>query len=119
MNKDYDVIILGGGVAGYYSAKALRQGGRSVALLEKEALGGTALRWGALPVKRALDFFKERKGPREALLTSWQEDLRQLNFKLEENLLALGVDLYYGEGELLDAQRVKVGEESLKADYII
>lgn len=119
MNKDYDVIILGGGVAGYYSAKALRQGGRSVALIEKEALGGTALRWGALPVKRALDFFKERKGPREALLTSWQEDLRQLNFKLEENLLALGVDLYYGEGELLDAQRVKVGEESLKADYII
>ena len=58
MNREYDVIILGG-VAGLYTAKALSKGGKSVALM-KGFLGGTAL-GGGLAVKRALDYFKEKR----------------------------------------------------------
>ena len=119
MNRDVDAIILGGGVAGYYSAKALRQGGKAVALIERNSLGGAALRWGALPVKRALDFFKEGKGNKEELFESWEEDLKKLDERLEKEILDLGIDFYYGEGELIDAHTVKVGDKLLKGQYII
>ena len=119
MNREYDVIILGGGVAGFYSAKALSKGGKTVALIERDSLGGTALRWGALPVKKALDYFKEKAGDVEELLNGWEDDLDELDRRLERNILDLDVDMYYGEGEFIDSHTVKVGEKALKGEYII
>ena len=52
--KDFDVIIIGGGPGGYVSAIRCRQLGLSVALIEKEALGGTCLNWGCIPTKSLL-----------------------------------------------------------------
>lgn len=60
--KDYDVVIIGGGIAGYESSKYLARAGKKVALVEKEKLGGTAIRWGALPIKKILDSFKNING---------------------------------------------------------
>ena len=119
MNKKYDVIILGGGLAGYYSAKALKKGGKSVALIEKDTLGGTSLRWGALPVKRALDFFKERKGSKEELLKTWEDSLKELENRINRSILDMNIDIYYGEGELISKETVKVNNEILIGEYII
>lgn len=119
MNREYDVVILGGGLAGYYSAKALIKGGRTVALIERESLGGTALRWGALPVKRVLDYFKGNLGTCEELINRWQGDLNALDRKIEGSILDLGVDIYYGEGEFVDSHTVKVKDYILKGAYII
>ncbi|NLW39880.1 MAG: NAD(P)/FAD-dependent oxidoreductase [Tissierellia bacterium] len=119
MNREYDVIILGGGVAGLYTAKALSKGGKSVALIERDSLGGTALRWGALPVKRALDYFKEKRGEVERLLHRWEDDLDELNGRLERSISDLDVDIYYGEGEFIDSHTIKVGEKILMGEYII
>ena len=123
MNKSYDVIVIGGGVAGYYSAKTLKQGGKSVALVEKNALGGTALISGALPVKKILDSFKNNKSNKEvikeSLLDHWDKDLEELNKKIEKDLIQLGIHIYYGNGEFLDAASYKINEDILNAKYFI
>jgi len=51
----YDVIILGGGPAGYVCALRCAQLGISVAVIEREALGGTCVIWGCIPAKALLE----------------------------------------------------------------
>jgi len=51
---DYDVIILGGGPGGYSAAVRCAQYGLSVAIVEKEKLGGTCLNRGCIPTKAML-----------------------------------------------------------------
>jgi len=48
---EYDVAILGGGPGGYVAAVRAAQLGMSVAVIEKEDLGGTCLVWGCIPTK--------------------------------------------------------------------
>ena len=51
----YDVIILGGGPAGYVCAIRCAQLGLSTAIIEREALGGTCVIWGCIPAKALLE----------------------------------------------------------------
>ena len=51
----YDVIILGGGPAGYVCALRCAQLGLSTAVVEREALGGTCVIWGCIPAKALLE----------------------------------------------------------------
>jgi dihydrolipoamide dehydrogenase len=51
----YDVIILGGGPAGYVCALRCAQLGLSTAVIEREALGGTCVLWGCIPAKSLLE----------------------------------------------------------------
>lgn len=51
----YDVIFIGGGPAGYVGAIRCGQLGLSVAVIEREALGGTCVLWGCIPAKALLE----------------------------------------------------------------
>src|SRR6266481_971357 len=51
----YDVIYIGGGPAGYVGAIRAAQLGMSVAVVEREALGGTCVIWGCIPAKALLE----------------------------------------------------------------
>jgi dihydrolipoamide dehydrogenase len=51
----YDVIFIGGGPAGYVGAIRSAQLGMSVAVVEKEGLGGTCVLWGCIPAKALLE----------------------------------------------------------------
>jgi dihydrolipoyl dehydrogenase len=51
----YDVIILGGGPAGYVAAIRGAQLGLSVGVVEREGLGGTCVLWGCIPAKALLE----------------------------------------------------------------
>ncbi|MGH7650249.1 MAG: dihydrolipoyl dehydrogenase [Gemmatimonadaceae bacterium] len=51
----YDVIFIGGGPAGYVGAIRCAQLGMSVAVVEKEGLGGTCVLWGCIPAKALLE----------------------------------------------------------------
>ena len=50
----FDVVILGGGSGGYAAALRASQLGLTVALVEKDKLGGTCLHWGCIPTKALL-----------------------------------------------------------------
>jgi dihydrolipoamide dehydrogenase len=50
----YDVVVLGGGSGGYATALRAPQLGLSVALIEKDKLGGTCLHRGCIPTKALL-----------------------------------------------------------------
>ncbi|HHQ7379646.1 TPA: FAD-dependent oxidoreductase, partial [Staphylococcus aureus] len=52
--EKYDLVILGGGTAGYVSAIRASQLGKKVALVEKSLLGGTCLHKGCIPTKALL-----------------------------------------------------------------
>jgi len=52
--QDYDVVILGGGSGGYACALRSAELGLSVALVEKDLLGGTCLHRGCIPTKALL-----------------------------------------------------------------
>jgi dihydrolipoamide dehydrogenase len=47
----YDIIIIGGGPAGYSAALRARKHGAKVVLIEKNYLGGTCLNCGCIPTK--------------------------------------------------------------------
>ena len=50
----YDLIVLGGGPAGYVAAIRASQLGLRTALVEREQLGGICLNWGCIPTKALL-----------------------------------------------------------------
>ena len=51
---DYDLIVIGGGPAGYVGAIRAAQLGKKVACVEKDRAGGTCLNWGCIPTKALL-----------------------------------------------------------------
>ncbi len=50
----YDLIVIGGGPAGYVAAIRAAQLGKSVACVEADRAGGTCLNWGCIPTKALL-----------------------------------------------------------------
>lgn len=50
----YDLLVLGGGPAGYLGAERAATGGLSVALVEERSLGGVCLNEGCIPTKTLL-----------------------------------------------------------------
>jgi dihydrolipoamide dehydrogenase len=70
--EKFDLIILGGGPAGYVTAIRASQLGLSTAIVEKENLGGVCLNWGCIPTKALLksaQVFEYLKNSKEYGLT--------------------------------------------------
>ncbi len=53
-DKEFDIIVIGGGPGGYVAAIRAAQLGMKVALVEQEHLGGICLNWGCIPTKALL-----------------------------------------------------------------
>jgi dihydrolipoamide dehydrogenase len=50
----FQVVVIGGGPGGYVAAIRAAQLGRTVALVERDRLGGVCLNWGCVPTKALL-----------------------------------------------------------------
>ncbi|MFH1067871.1 MAG: dihydrolipoyl dehydrogenase [bacterium] len=50
----YDLVVIGGGPAGYVGAIRAAQLGKKVVCVERERAGGTCLNWGCIPTKSVL-----------------------------------------------------------------
>ncbi|MCH8904301.1 MAG: dihydrolipoyl dehydrogenase [Bacteroidetes bacterium] len=54
MAQSFDIIIIGSGPGGYVAAIKAGQAGKTVAIIEKQHLGGICLNWGCIPTKALL-----------------------------------------------------------------
>src|SRR6266478_6402279 len=54
MAYDYDIVVIGGGPAGYAGAIRAGQLGKRVLCVERDKLGGICLNWGCIPTKALL-----------------------------------------------------------------
>jgi dihydrolipoamide dehydrogenase len=54
-NYQFDIVVIGGGPAGYAAAIRAGQLKKRVLCVEKENLGGTCLNWGCIPTKALLE----------------------------------------------------------------
>ena len=50
----FDVLVIGGGPGGYVAAIKAALNGKTVAIAERESLGGVCLNWGCIPTKSLL-----------------------------------------------------------------
>ena len=53
-DKTFDIVVIGGGPGGYVAAIRASQLGLSVAVIERENMGGICLNWGCIPTKALL-----------------------------------------------------------------
>jgi dihydrolipoamide dehydrogenase len=134
-SDSFDLVILGGGNGGYSCAFRAVGLGMSVAMVEKDKVGGTCLHRGCIPTKallHAADLVDEIKDAGEfgILVQEPQVDWgKVLNFKdsvvgrMYKGLSGLvarkKIELVEGEGRLVDARTIAVktkdGERTLKA----
>ena len=136
----YDVIVIGGGPAGYAAAIRAGQLKKRVLCVEKENLGGTCLNWGCIPTKALLeDGAFARKVRTEAAahgLTIGDVKVdfpkmigrsRAIADKLSKGIASLfkkyEVKSEFGTGMLLGPHKVRInGKDSTKdvtADHVI
>ena len=64
--ESFDIVILGGGSGGYACALRASQLGLSVALVEKDKLGGTCLHIGCIPTKALIHAAEVADAARES-----------------------------------------------------
>ena len=70
VTDEFDVVVLGGGSGGYAAALRAAQLGLSVALIEKDKLGGTCLHRGCIPTKALLHAAEVADAARECRRSS-------------------------------------------------
>lgn len=121
----YDLLVIGGGPAGYVGAIRAAQLGKRVACVEKERAGGTCLNWGCIPTKSLLrnaelyHLIKHRAGDFgfkiEGLSFDWSKVIKRSRDVSNKNAAGIEflfkknkVDYIRGEGALEKAGEVAV-----------
>jgi len=132
LTQAFDVVCLGGGVAGEAIAAGLRDSGLTLAVVERELVGGECPYWGCVPSKTLLRSGETltEAGRARVLAAShveWAVDFPKVSTRalwMARNLddsrpaaaiQANGATLFRGEGTLTDLRTVAVGGEQLTA----
>src|SRR6202521_4266071 len=128
MTQEFDVVCLGGGVAGEAIAGGLEGSGLTLAVIERELVGGECPYWGCIPSKTLLrsgETLKEAERARElaASHVEWEVDFPKISKRvlwmardLDDTrpaaaLQSTGATLVRGEGKLVDVRTVEVAGE--------
>ncbi len=126
--QEFDLVVLGGGVAGYPAAIRGASLGVSVALVESQKLGGTCLNRGCIPTKTLIASIeaieKARAGEAfgfscQNVVPNWpkmQERksrvVNQLVQGVEKLLQGYGVSIFYGKGKFQSSREILVSDPS-------
>ena len=132
MSQEFDVVCLGGGVAGEAIAGGLRDSGLTLAIVERELVGGECAYWGCVPSKTLLRSGETlSEADRARLLAAsrveWTVDFPKVSKRVlwmardlddsrpAKAVEATGARLFRGQGTLTDPRTVAVGGERLTA----
>jgi dihydrolipoamide dehydrogenase len=132
---DVDLVILGGGSGGYACALRAAELGMSVALIDKDKLGGTCLHRGCIPTKALLhagevaDLARESEqfGVKASLegidataVRKYQEGVVGRLYKGLQGLVkGRGVQFVEGEGRLASPTSVQVGDTTYTGRQVV
>jgi len=132
---EFDILILGGGSAGYSAALRAVQLGFTVGLVEKSNLGGTCLHTGCIPTKAYLHAAELASEAREASkygvnttldsidmakIRSYKDGIVAGKFKGLTGLLKMKkVTIIEGEGKLTGTDTITVDGTAYKGKHII
>mgnify|MGYP002758172438 CR=1 FL=1 len=133
--QNFDLVVLGGGSAGYAAAIRAVQLGSTVALVEKDKLGGTCLHRGCVPTKAMLHAAELADGANEGAAIGVNTTLESVDIEkvgafrdgivaskfkgLQGLLKARKIEVFQGEGKLTSANTVQVGDTTLKGKNVV
>ncbi|UMT74672.1 dihydrolipoyl dehydrogenase [Staphylococcus roterodami] len=107
--KQYDLVVLGGGTAGYVAAIRASQLGKKVAIVERQLLGGTCLHKGCIPTKSLLKSAEVYQTVKQAAKFGVEVQEATVNF---ENMLARKEDIvnqmYQGVKHLMQHNHIDI-----------
>jgi dihydrolipoamide dehydrogenase len=131
----FDLVVLGGGSGGYAAALRAAELGRSVALIEKDRVGGTCLHRGCIPTKALLHAAEVADAARDASsigvratlegidpegVRAYREGIVAKKYKGLEGLIkARGITVVAGEGRLEAGPAVRVGDDLYRGTDVV
>ena len=135
-DSNFDLVILGSGSGGYAAALRAAQLGLSVALIERDKLGGTCLHRGCIPTKALLHSAEVADTTKEAASYGIQATFQGIDMpavnkyrdsivdKLYKGLTGLvsmqkSITFVEGEGRMTGPKTVTVGSESYTGKNLI
>ena len=133
--QNFDIVVLGAGSGGYAAALRASELGFSVALVEKDKVGGTCLHVGCIPTKALLhsaevaDLSRESSrfginsefgGVDIAGVTAYRQSIIASKYKGLQGLIkARGITTIEGEGKLTSPSTVQVGDDTPTGKHVI
>lgn len=131
----FDVVVLGGGSGGYAAALRSAELGRSVALIERDRLGGTCLHRGCVPTKALLHSAEvadvvrgagtagigaELGGIDGAAMLAFRSGIVARKHRgLESLIKARGITVVDGFGSLRPDRAVQVGDDVYRGGDVV
>ncbi|MGH8775122.1 MAG: dihydrolipoyl dehydrogenase [Jiangellaceae bacterium] len=135
MANNFDIVILGGGSGGYACAFRAAELGMSVALVEKDKVGGTCLHYGCIPTKALLHAAEVADATRESAqfgisasldgidmagVNSYKDGVVGRLYKGLQGLFkARGVTLVEGEGRLVAPNAVEANGTRYEGKHVV
>ena len=115
---DYDLIVIGGGIAGYTAALKASSFNKRVALFENNKLGGTCLNRGCIPTKSLLKTSVYYSTYADNLLLATKH-IDTLRFNLENLMIKQKINIINETACITSIHQVSYNNISLSSEYII
>jgi dihydrolipoamide dehydrogenase len=135
MAYDFDLVVIGGGPAGYAGAIRAAQLGKRVLCVERDKLGGICLNWGCIPTKalltnahlvelisrhgKAFGYSGEAKWDFGQMIGRSRSVAGNLNKGIESLFKKYKVEHKIGVAKVVAKNKVQVGDQTVTAESIV
>ncbi len=135
MAYDYDILVIGGGPAGYAGAIRAAQLGKKTLCVERDKLGGICLNWGCIPTKAlltnahlvemiqyhgaSLGWSGESRWDFNKMIQRSRDVTVKMNKGIEGLFRKYKVQSKFGTAKIVAPNTVQVGSEKVTAESIV